>query len=64
MQGLKLHAHADGYINAQAPHLQTYMRLMYPEEKGPTSAIPNSGPAPVLMRLHEWIKVCSLLRRC
>lgn len=44
------------YIGPQAPHLEKVMRLMYPEDEGPLTDIPNSGPAPVLMRVHEWRK--------
>ena len=50
------------YINPYAAHLQPIMRLMYPEANGPLSGIPNSGPAPVLMRVHEWRKVCFQLQ--
>ena len=37
------------------------MREMYPAEKGPLSDVPNSGPAPVLMRWKELFKVAACL---
>ena len=46
-----------GYINPQHPHVEGVMRKMYPAEKGPLTNVPGSGPAPVMMRLAEWIKV-------
>lgn len=46
-----------GYIVPQAPPLKHVMRIMYPEGKGPLSDIPNSGPAPVLCRVHELHKI-------
>jgi hypothetical protein len=33
------------------------MRSMFPLAKGPLSRIPRSGPAPVMMRAREWLKV-------
>lgn len=45
------------YIAPAAPHIEHIMRQMFPSEWGPLSDVPNSGPAPVLMRVHEWIKV-------
>ena len=50
-------AYPFSYIQPQVQHLQGVMRLMYPENKGPLSDIPSSGPAPVLMRVAEWRKV-------
>ena len=49
------------YIMPSYPSLESVMRIMYPAEKGPLAEIPNTGPAPVLMRVEEWIKVCSEL---
>ena len=46
-----------GYINPQSPNIEGVMRKMYPAEKGPLTDVPGSGPAPVMMRLAEWIKV-------
>lgn len=46
-----------GYIIPGEPRIEGVMRKMYPVEKGPLSDVPGSGPAPVLMRVHEWIKV-------
>eukprot|EP00873_Tetraselmis_striata_P027120 jgi/Tetstr1/447384/TSEL_034820.t2 len=46
-----------GYIVPQAPALAGVMRIMYPQDKGPLSDIPNSGPAPVLCRLAELRKI-------
>ena len=48
-----------GYITPQAAHLQAVMRRMYPTSAGPITDIPGSGPAPVMMRAHEWAKVGS-----
>lgn len=48
------------YINPQHPNVEGVMRKMYPAERGPLSDVPGSGPAPVMMRLHEWTKVCSI----
>jgi hydroxyproline O-arabinosyltransferase len=33
------------------------MRTMYPQALGPLQSIPNTGPAPVLMRAAEWLRV-------
>ena len=48
-----------GYITPQEAHLQAVMQRMYPESAGPITDIPGSGPAPVMMRAHEWAKVGS-----
>lgn len=45
------------YIAPQFPAINGVMRKMYPESKGPLSDVPGSGPAPVMMRLAEWLKV-------
>lgn len=45
------------YINPQYPTIEGVMRKMYPASKGAISDIPGTGPAPVMMRLAEWIKV-------
>ena len=45
------------YIIPGEPSIEGVMRKMYPPEKGPLSAVPGSGPAPVLMRLADWVKV-------
>ncbi len=42
---------------AQAPQLEEVMRKMYPAALGPLADVPASGPAPALMRYHEWAKV-------
>ena len=49
------------YIVPTAPGLKPIMRKMYPEESGPVSDIPNSGPSPVLMRIADWKKVSTML---
>ncbi len=49
-----------GYIQPTAGGISHVMRKMYPAEKGPLSDVPNSGPAPVLMRWQELFKVCQL----
>ena len=46
-----------GYIQPTAMGISHVMRKMYPEEKGPLTDVPNSGPAPVLMRWQELFKV-------
>lgn len=46
-----------GYIQPTHPNAAVVMRKMYPESRGPLSDIPNSGPAPVLMRMDDWVKV-------
>eukprot|EP00891_Asterochloris_glomerata_P007790 jgi/Astpho2/7790/fgenesh1_pm.00117_%23_7_t len=46
-----------GYITPQEAHLQAVMRRMYPTSAGPLTDIPGSGPAPVMMRAHEWATV-------
>jgi hydroxyproline O-arabinosyltransferase len=33
------------------------MRSMFPENLGPLSNVPNTGPAPILMRAAEWLAV-------
>ena len=45
------------YITPEHPSIQGVMRKMYPAGKGPLSDVPASGPAPAMMRLHEWKKV-------
>lgn len=52
-----------GYIDPRYPVIEGVMRKMYPVEKGPLGDVPGSGPAPVLMRVDEWIKVPSMLYR-
>lgn len=37
--------------------IQGVMRAMYPEDRGPLSDVPNTGPAPILMRAAEWLAV-------
>jgi hypothetical protein len=37
--------------------IEGLMRSMFPESKGPLSKIPRTGPAPVLMRAVEWLRV-------
>jgi len=39
------------------------MRKMYPAALGPLADVPASGPAPALMRYHEWAKVRLALQR-
>ena len=46
-----------GYIQPTAGGISKVMRKMYPAERGPLSDVPNSGPAPVLMRWQELFKV-------
>ena len=46
-----------GYITPAAPALEGVMRKMYAVEMGPTSDIPGTGPAPVMMRFAEWLEV-------
>ena len=36
------------------------MRKLYPEALGPVTDVPNSGPAPVLLRADEWLLVRSM----
>ena len=45
-----------GYIQPTAGGISHVMRKMYPAEKGPLTDVPNSGPAPVLMRWQELFK--------
>ena len=45
------------YIDPTYPSIEAVMRKMYPAERGPLSNVPGSGPAPVVMRLQDWIKV-------
>lgn len=33
------------------------MRALYPTDMGPLQRIPATGPAPVLMRFSEWLRV-------
>lgn len=33
------------------------MRGLYPDELGPLQRVPPTGPAPVLMRVSEWLRV-------
>ena len=44
------------YITPANPVLEPIMRMMYPAERGPLTGVPGSGPAPVLMRVAEWVK--------
>jgi hypothetical protein len=52
-----------GYIDAQSLGLKHVITKMYPPEKGPTTDIPNSGPAPMLMRIDELFRVRCLASR-
>ena len=45
------------YINPQFPTINGVMEKMYPTSKGPLSDVPGSGPAPVMLRIAEWLKV-------
>lgn len=45
------------YIVPQAPALAGVLRKMYSEAQGPLSDVPGSGPAPVMLRVHELFKV-------
>ena len=50
------------YIDPKATGMHEIMRRMYPEESGPVSDIPPSGPAPVLLRVRDWKKVPIIYR--
>ena len=50
-------AYPFNYIIPLAPSIESVMRKMFPAELGPLSAIPGSGPAPVMMRFDEWLQV-------
>ncbi|KAL4424219.1 hypothetical protein ABPG75_001520 [Micractinium tetrahymenae] len=45
------------YIAPQSPGLKAILRRIYPPGLGPLSAIPRTGPSPVLARVAEWLKV-------
>lgn len=45
------------YIAPASPALEGVIRKMFPPDRGPTSRIPNSGPAPVMLRVEELFKV-------
>jgi len=53
-----------GYIQPTSPSIEGVMRKMYPADRGPLADVPNSGPAPVLMRWNELFKVSLVLHRC
>ncbi|KDD74122.1 hypothetical protein H632_c1552p0 [Helicosporidium sp. ATCC 50920] len=53
--GLRGWAYEFNYIFPE--HEAVAMRKLYPESRGPLSDIPPSGPAPVLLRTEDWIKV-------
>lgn len=53
-----------GYIQPTSPGIESVLRKMFPAERGPLSDVPNSGPAPVLMRWNELFKVQAVLRCC
>ncbi|MCD0415575.1 hypothetical protein LQH30_19765, partial [Acinetobacter baumannii] len=46
-----------GYIQPTHANAAAVMRKYYPETQGPLSNIPNTGPAPAVMRVAEWLKV-------
>lgn len=46
-----------GYIQPTSPNIEFVMRKMYPEDRGPLADVPNSGPAPVLMRWDELFRI-------
>lgn len=62
---LSIHSHMQalsrgfpfGYIQPTSPNIEFVMRKMYPEDRGPLADVPNSGPAPVLMRWDELLRV-------
>lgn len=37
--------------------IEGVMRTMFPAKYGPLSNVPNTGPAPVLMRSADWLRV-------
>lgn len=51
-----------GYIQPTSPGIESVLRKMFPAERGPLSDVPNSGPAPVLMRWNELFKVQSVAK--
>ena len=53
-----------GYIQPTSPGIESVLRKMFPAERGPLSDVPNSGPAPVLMRWNELFKVLSAASCC
>ncbi|GMH39670.1 hypothetical protein BSKO_07568 [Bryopsis sp. KO-2023] len=53
----KAQAFPFSYIPPAHSNVAAAMRAMYPEEKGPLTAIMNSGPAPVLLRVDELRKI-------
>eukprot|EP00892_Ulva_mutabilis_P001996 jgi/Ulvmu1/11798/UM080_0009.1 len=46
-----------GYIQPAYPGISDVMRALYPDTMGPLQRIPATGPAPVLMRFSEWLRV-------
>ena len=50
-----------GYIQPTHPDAHDVMRKYYPDREGPLSDIPNTGPAPAMMRVDEWLKVCVVM---
>ena len=40
-----------------APMQDLLARKLFPPGLGPLSAVPRSGPAPVIMRVEDWIRV-------
>lgn len=47
-----------GYIQPTHPDAEKVMRRYYPN--GPLTDIPNTGPAPALLRVEEWMQVRGL----
>lgn len=45
------------YISPTHPNAAKIMRKFYPESSGPLTDIPNTGPAPAMMRATEWLQV-------
>lgn len=48
------HSHA---LFFPAAVIKNVMRSMFPEDRGSLTQVPPSGPAPVLMRAADWLKV-------
>ncbi|KAI7843720.1 hypothetical protein COHA_002618 [Chlorella ohadii] len=45
------------YVYADAPRFRTLARRLFPAGLGPLSAVPRTGPAPIMARVSEWLRV-------
>lgn len=55
---VRLSSLSPGYTEPPRPRpVQTLARRLFPAGLGPLSAVPRTGPAPIMARVSEWLRV-------